>query len=288
MARQIARKAYEPDLGLLKSFLAVVECGGFTAAAARVHRTQSTISQQVRKLEDELGLALLERTSSGVSPTNAGEQVLAYARRMLALGNELGDVIAGNRRSVNLRLGITDDYAQLHLSGLLDRLTRAYPQVKPVVTCALSNQLREGLGRGEYDLIIYKRTTAQGEGTRILREPMQWVASKRYRASADDPLALILFPEGCVYRQRAIARLNAANLRWRVVFESPSSVSVQAAVRAGLGIAILTPSSLPAGCAPVALRLPVLGDAELVYQFGDQPPAEAADLLKELVNLARA
>jgi DNA-binding transcriptional LysR family regulator len=290
MAPLPARKQFDPDLGLLKSFVAVVDCGGFTAAALRVHRTQSSVSQQIRKLEASLGAQLLERSSNGLQLTEAGEQVLAYARKMLALGGELGDAIAGQRRSPVVRLGITDDYAQLHLSALLKRLARALPHAKVKVTCDLSLHLRAGLARGEYDLVVYKRTNRTGGGALILREPIQWVAVKNYHAPQHaldgDELSLVLFPAGCVYRELALKRLDAIDRRWRVAFESPSTVSVQAAVRAGVGVALLSPGSVPEGCAPVDIKLPNLGDAELVSEFGAYPSAEAECVLQEITELA--
>jgi len=272
------------DLSLLRSFVTVVEAGGFTAAEKRVHRTQSTISQQVRRLEEQLGAVLLLRGKAGVSPTAEGERVLAYARRMLALESEMGSVLAAGGRAVTLRLGMTDDFAQQYLPALLQRARSALPQVQLRVTCDLSVALRQGLAQGDFDLAVYKRTSREGAGTRILSEPMEWMAARGFQLAPAAPLPLLLFPRGCVYRQRALARLDTVQQAWNLVFESPSTVSVQAAVAAGLGIAILTPASTPRGCRPVA-GLPKLGQAELVYEFGGEPGPEARLLRDELLAL---
>lgn len=273
------------DLSLLRSFVTVVEAGGFTSAEQRVHRTQSTISQQIKRLERQLGVDLLCRSRNGTTPTEAGERVLSYARRMLALEWELAQSFSAQLQLRTLRLGITDDFAQLYLSKLLDLARRTLPQVVLRVTCDLSAHLRKGLARGDCDLAIYKRTRAEGAGVRILKEPIEWVAARRYMIDRRSPLPLLLFPRGCVYRQHALARLDVAGQAWSPVFESPSTVSVQAAVQAGLGIALLTASSIPSGCRAISGGLPKLGQAELVYEFGAQPMDEARELLGKLMSL---
>ncbi len=107
------------DLDLLRSFVAVVDAGGFTRAAERVHRTQSTVSQQVRRLEDDLGQQLLNRDGKEVTPTEAGERLLSYARRLLSLAEEARDVVARPSGDGAVRLGLTEDFAAHRLTRLL-------------------------------------------------------------------------------------------------------------------------------------------------------------------------
>ena len=92
------------DLELLRSFVSVVDSGGFTRAGERVHRTQSTVSQQIKRLEDDVGQPLLNRSGKDVTPTEAGERLLSYARRLLSLAEEARDVMArpGNEGAVRL------------------------------------------------------------------------------------------------------------------------------------------------------------------------------------------
>src|ERR1700687_1593433 len=92
------------DLELLRSFVSVVDSGGFTRAGERVHRTQSPVSQQIKRLEDDVGQPLLNRTGKDVTPTEAGERLLSYARRLLSLAEEARDVLArpGNEGAVRL------------------------------------------------------------------------------------------------------------------------------------------------------------------------------------------
>src|SRR3979411_1493708 len=94
------------DLELLRSFVSVVDSGGFTRAGARVHRTQSPISQNIKRLEDYVGQPLLNRTGKDVTPTEAGERLLSYARRLLSLAEEARDVVGGPGKEGAVRLPV--------------------------------------------------------------------------------------------------------------------------------------------------------------------------------------
>src|ERR1700716_481963 len=115
------------DLELLRSFVSVVDSGGFTRAGERVHRTQSTVSQQIKRLEDDVGQPLLNRNANDVTPTEAGERLLSYARRLLSLAEEARDVLARPGNEGAVRLGIPEDFAAYRLTKLLGMLSRAPP-----------------------------------------------------------------------------------------------------------------------------------------------------------------
>src|SRR6202048_287793 len=107
------------DLELLRSFVSVVDSGGFTRAGERVHRTQSTVSQQIKRLEDDVGQPLLNRNGKDVTPTEAGERLLSYARRLLSLAEEARDVVARPSNEGAVRLGIPEDFAAYRLAEIL-------------------------------------------------------------------------------------------------------------------------------------------------------------------------
>src|SRR5260370_641714 len=107
------------DLELLRSFVSVVDSGGFTRAGERVHRTQSTVSQQIKRLEDDVGQPLLNRNGKDVTPTEAGERLLSYARRLLSLAEEARDVLARPGNEGAIKLGIPEDFAAYRLTKLL-------------------------------------------------------------------------------------------------------------------------------------------------------------------------
>src|SRR6201996_3674874 len=118
------------DLELLKSFVSVVDAGGFTRAGERVHRTQSTVSQQIKRLEDDLGQILLNRNGKDVTPTEAGERLMSYARRLLSLAEEARDVVARPGHEGAVRIGIPEDFAAYRLAKVLAGFSRAHPNLR--------------------------------------------------------------------------------------------------------------------------------------------------------------
>src|SRR5258707_3835901 len=137
------------DLELLRSFVSVVDSGGFTRAGERVHRTQSTVSQQIKRLEDDLGQPLLNRTAKDVTPTEAGERLLSYARRLLSLAEEARDVLSGPSKEGAVRLGIPEDFAAYRLTKLLARFSRSRPGLRLDVRVHQRTYLRPRLERGD-------------------------------------------------------------------------------------------------------------------------------------------
>jgi DNA-binding transcriptional LysR family regulator len=231
------------DLELLRSFVSVVDAGGFTRAGERVHRTQSTVSQQIRRLEDSVGRPLLLRKGKRVSLTEEGERLLGYARRILALADEARDVVARPAPESSVRLGIPEDFAAYRLAQVLSKFARSRPDLRLDVRCDLSVRLRRDLARGEFDVALIKRDAGDESETGALAtwpERLRWVTSKRFPVDIDrDPLPLAVFEQGCLYRRRAIHLLEAAGRTWRVAYTSPNLAGIQAAVSVGLGVSIL-------------------------------------------------
>src|SRR5215470_2635079 len=131
------------DLDLLRSFVSVVDTGGFTRAGERVHRTQSTVSQQIRRLEESLGYPLLHRNGKRATPTERGERLVSYARRILALEQEARDVVARPDSDGVVRLGIPEDFAAYRLTELLSDFARSRPGLRLDVRCGLSVRARQ-------------------------------------------------------------------------------------------------------------------------------------------------
>src|SRR5215831_3891567 len=152
------------DIDLLRSFVSVVDAGGFTRAGERVHRTQSTVSQQIRRLEDALGRELILRNGKQATPTEEGERLLSYARRILALAEEARDVVARPAGEGVVRLGIPEDFAAYRLTELLSDFARSRPSLRLDVRCGLSVQIRRALERGELDLALFKREAGESGG----------------------------------------------------------------------------------------------------------------------------
>lgn len=152
------------DLDLLHSFVSVVDAGGFTRAGERVHRSQSTVSQQIRKLEEALECALFIRDGRQIQLTEDGERLLGYARRMLALSTEVREAVSGRQRVDVVRLGIPDDFAPEALTALLAAYVRERPTLRLSVRCDLSAALTRSLERGDLDVALLKREPGAGMG----------------------------------------------------------------------------------------------------------------------------
>jgi len=258
------------DMDLLKAFVSVVDAGGFTRAGERVHRTQSTVSQQIRRLEDQLGHQLLVRDTRGVTPTAEGERLLGYARQILALGAEARAALTGAPPPRVVRLGIPDDFALVALTGVIAEFVRARPGVRLAVTCGLSRDLSSAMVRGELDIVLMKREPGSGPAEAVWPERLYWVAG-RDAAPAPGTVELVAFRQGCLYRNRAVQALEKIGRPWRIAYECPSLIGIEAALAGGLGVAVLNARS-------IGPRLRVLDDPDL---WPPVPPTELTLLVAE-------
>jgi DNA-binding transcriptional LysR family regulator len=255
------------DLELLRTLVCVVDEGSFTRAANRVHRTQSTVSQQVRKLEQGVGKTLLLRDRAGgnVSATEDGELMVAYARRLLAIAGEAEHVLSAPRKACVLRLGIPEDFDVSRLTVLLAGFAARHAEVRLETSSGMSMNLRSALASGELDLALVKREPGDGPSLAAWPERLVWVGGKQ-RIPDGAAVPLVLFPQGCIYRKRAIYALESAGRPWHIAYHSHSLAGVQAAVAAGLGVSLL----------PAFARLgthAVLGEDA---GFAPAPPTELA------------
>lgn len=233
------------DLELLRSFVAVVEAGGFTRASERVHRTQSTVSQQIKRLEEDVGQVLLHRDGKEVRPTEAGERLLSYARRLLTLAEEARDVLGQPDGEGAIRLGIPEDFAAYRLAKLLGTFSRSHPSLRLDVRADQSKNLARDLDRGELDLALFKREAGAKGAIAVWPERVHWVTSKSHPIDVNAPsLPLIGFPTGCLYRAGAIHALESAGRAWHMSYSSSSLAGIQAAVAAGMGLSILSEMSI--------------------------------------------
>jgi DNA-binding transcriptional LysR family regulator len=224
----------------------VADCGTFTAAAERVSRTQSAVSLQVKRLEESLGRKVLERTSRSLALTPAGATLLEYARRMLELNDESVRRLTQPPVRGAFRLGITEYFLPGELPVLLARFGAAYPEVQLDVRMGLSSELRDALRADALDSALVRLAPAESHKA-LWKEPQRWVAADTFEDRRDAPLPLVLLPEPCVLRRHAIESLKRAKRPWRMAFCGSSMTSVQAAVRAGIGVSIMPRSCIGPG-----------------------------------------
>ena len=266
------------DLELLKTLVCVVDERSFSRAAERVHRTQSTVSQQILKLEDRLGQALLlrDRTGKRVVPTESGERLAHYARRLLAMAQEAEDALARPASLPPVRVGVPEDFDAVRMSTILSGFMASHADVRLDTVSGMSIDLRRRLDAGEIDIALIKREPGAGECIASWPERLVWVTGPQGLCREEGSVPLALFPEGCIYRQRAIRSLEIAGRTWRVAFGSQSLTGIQAAVSCGLGVTVLPMSAVIDGHVLLGARegFPKLAPSELAL-VGSKHPLSA-------------
>ncbi|ANN65022.1 LysR family transcriptional regulator [Bordetella bronchialis] len=271
-----------PDLDLLHSFVSVVEAGGFTRAGERVHRTQSTVSQQIRKLEERLGCVLFRREGRKALLTEDGERLLGYARRILALSSELHDTVGKAARTEVVRLGLPDDFAVPALTGIVGSFARSHPEVRLSVCCDLSCRLSLALAQGELDVALFKREPGSGSCIAAWPERLHWTGTLDAVPHDGEAVRLVMRPPGCLYRERAIHALERAGRRWRIVYESPNLPGIQAALRGGLGVSLLDEQGLETDSVLLDEAFPAVSPTELALMARPGAPESAQELASML------
>lgn len=278
------------SLGML---IAIVDTGGFTAAAERVGRTQSAVSARIAQLEESLGVRLLERSRRGVSLTETGERLVAHARRLLAFESEALADLKGGTPEGSVRIGMPDDYVDAYFTPTISRFAAAYPRVEISIRCELSKTLEPEVERGQLDLALFTRDLTRPTGEMLKREKLLWLAARGHRPERSDQLPLALFPVGCRARPHIAAALDAAGRSWRVACTSSSQGGIHSAVEAGLCI-----TALPECAAPPEWRrlgpaegLPALPEMEVGLLLAPNPSAAArrlADTLRAALSQSPA
>ena len=220
---------------LLRSFVAIHQSGSFTHAGKVLGRTQSAVSMQMKRLEEALGKRLFLQRGRSFSLTPAGETLLAYARKILALHEEALSAVAGPSVAGQVRFGASEDYASRKLPQVLSRFSAAYPNIRVNVSCEPSDRLWASLKRGALDLALCTEI-AEG-GALVHREPVLWVTAPGHRVHERTPLPLAVYPEGCVFRKWATEALKRRRRRFRIAYVTPSIAGIRAAVGAGLAVA---------------------------------------------------
>ena len=256
--------AIDLDTGLLRSFLVCTRLGSISRAAHALGRTQPALSQQLRRLEDIVGEALLQRAATGVSLTAAGTALLPYAERILALSGEALAGVPRAKLSGRCSVGILEDFTGTSLPAAFADFGRLHPDTTLELVALLGSETRAALDSGRIQLALCDAEFLERPPRWSVRVPLLWAAAEDFDAMID-PLPLVMFSEPCRWRSLVFSALSAAGRRWRIAFESGSLTVIHAAVRAGLGVTTLLPTAMVQGIvsAPVSRDLPALPDVEI-------------------------
>lgn len=275
------------DLDGLRSFVAVVEASSFSRAAEIVGRSQSAVSLQLGRLERQLGKVLLLRRQGRIlGLTEDGRELLPYARRMIDLNDAACRAVANGAVTGRVRLGVPADFMDARFPDVLRAFQHAQGGVELSVVSDVSQRLRERLHQGELDLAFFKRLPGgRKEGTVALTQSLSWMGNASTAVTAEDePLPLVLFPEGCMFRAQALAALEASGRCWRVSYVCPSMDSLKTAIRSGLGVSVLPVNGSTGEFTDLGPQgLPPLGHVEVVALTGREG-GRAARLLADHIT----
>jgi DNA-binding transcriptional LysR family regulator len=277
------------ELELLRSFVAVADCGGFHRAAEQLNLTQSTVSQQIKRLELETKRPLFRRTTRTVALTDDGEMLLGDARRLLQLEEAARHRLTAPRLSGTVRLGANEEVASGSLPSALGRFASLHPDVKLEVQIGVSSEMIEQLDAGRLDVVFAKRPLGSSRGRLVWREPLVWAASDSFDLVPGAALPLALYREHSVSRDSALMALRASELVWQIVYTSPSFTGVRAAALAGLAITPLPASAVIGGLRSLGVEtgLPLLPDLEFTIFEKRRPDAAATALAAVLFSLGQ-
>ncbi|RDU99112.1 LysR family transcriptional regulator [Trinickia dinghuensis] len=276
------------DMDALRTMVAGVELGGFSHAAARLHRSPSAVSMQLRKLESQAGQRLFKRRGRGLALTDAGTVLLQYARRVLALNDELGDALGAVDTRAAVRVGIPQDFADVILQDLLTRYADARPRVQVEVKAGRNVELAADVANGKLDAAVAFAVPATGGSTgsaeRIATIPAVWLGCTPMlrRAGAHTTVPLAVFDGPCLFRDMAIDALSRAGIAWRLAMTTPSLASLWCGTRAGLGVTVRTALAVPKRVS-VLEGGPALGSVDVVLHRAGGC-TENAHLLADLLH----
>lgn len=233
------------DVALLRAFLAVIEAGGVTRAAALLGVSQAAASQQIKRLEEALGCRLFERVGRRLELAPAGERLLAQARRLVSLNDEVWSAMRTPSFEGEVRLGVPYDIIASVVPPVLRQFSKAQPRVRVTLVCEDSKVVREQLRRGGVDLALTTETECGRHGETLRTDRLVWVGAAGGDAHLKNPLPVSLGAATCLFRPVAIEALGAAGRDWRAVCEVSGLEPVYAAIEAGLAVAPLLRSSVP-------------------------------------------
>lgn len=273
------------QLDWLRALVAVVDAGSLSAAAPLLHRSQSAVSTQIQKLEEVVGRPVLLRGPRHLELTPAGTELLAYARRLLALHGEALGALTGPALSGRVSLGVPDDYAAAYLTPVLRSFCSLQPEVEIALVCEQSTALIPQVQRGELDVALVSRERPS-RGTLLFEEPLVWVGAAKQEAWRRDPLPVAAYEPGSLARRDALAALAAHRRPHRIVYNSSSLAGQLAAVDSGMAVAVLTRCSVPPGLVVLGERhgLPPLPMMQVaVVRSRASRTSAAADALEQQV-----
>lgn len=269
----------------LRTFLAVATTLSFTQAAAQLSISQPTVSQHVRRLEEEAGRQLLLRDTRAVTLTDNGEAMAGFARTILAAHDEATSYFTGSAMRGRLRFGAADDLALAQLPAVLRAFRQLYPRINLELTVTQTHALQRRLAANQLDLIFIKELPGETTGRVVRRDRLVWISLPGVQVSATEPIPLITYTAPSLSRSAVLRVLAESGRTWRISCKTLQVNGVLAAVRAGIGVAVFPSSLVPPDVQvlPTSPDLPELGDIDITLVANPLAPKEPVEALTSAI-----
>lgn len=274
------------SLDNLRTLVTVIELGGYAKAGDKLGRSQPAVSLQIKKLEEQLGKPLFSKEGQRHVPNQDGLYLYDRARAMLAINDELVNHFRETPLKGRLRLGIPSEFATTLLPGIIGEFNQLYPDVALEITSSLSKELLSEQHSEPFDLILALINPEQEAGGElVLEDDLVWVGSGRHAFSGHQ-LSLVLAPDGCVYRGRALKRLKQQQTAWRIAYTNADLYGLTAAIQQGLGVTALAKTSVPKELKLIHHpNLPELGKIKICLFAQKTSHPQAAEKLAQFIKL---
>lgn len=278
------------DIDSLRAIVAGADLGSFARAAVQLGRSQSAISMQLKKLEQLAGAQLFVRKGRGLVPTDAGEVLIAYARRIIALNDEAALAIGATVNTAVVRLGLPQDFFEDVMPATLKAFSDQHPHIHVDIRVGDNHKLSQEISAGRLDgAIAFFDEGAVEDGELLCVLPMRWLAHKTYRTSLpSERVELVMFDHPCLFRKAALSAFDQAGRGWRMAVTTPSLLYVWSALRSSRGIGVRTEHGLPEDivCLDDEFGLPELPSIELRLLRSENASSGANDLCEILRTAA--
>ena len=270
----------------LRTLVTVVEVGGFAKAGELLGLSQPAVSLQIKRLEDLLGRKLFKKQGQRQVLNHQGEQLLPLAKQILKENDAILQLFSNETVTGKVRLGIPSEFAASILPAIIGDFVSLYPDVSLEVKSELSKQLMHVSNRDEFDLVLtLVEQLDNPHYPSFLQDDLVWVGNTSISPST--PVTLVVAPQGCIYRRRAIEALEQAGIPWRVVYTNADLTGLTAAIKEELGITVLARKTVPEELPFITNSdvLPSLGQVGISLIKRAQEPANAIDKLAEFITL---
>jgi DNA-binding transcriptional LysR family regulator len=238
------------DIALLRAFVAVVETGSVTGAAALLNLTQAAVSQQLKRLEELFGTELFERHHKRLALKPNGERLIAHAQRLIGLNDEVWGAMSAPAYAGEVRLGVPTDIVGTFMPPILKSFDKTWPRVRVQLKCSTTPQLLDALQHGNIDMTLTTEQRCRTHGETLMEDDLVWVGAVNGTAHLRNPLPVSLGRETCEFRPSVLKALREAGRDWRPVCEAGMD-ALKASIDADIAVGPFLRRTIPDYLRPV-------------------------------------